>query len=652
MTLLFPAWIFRSKTSIHSESSLPLFSAKEVLPLSLDYFSTPGGPPPPSARVHHKVKYQPRPHLGVCDVWKYGYIVASKAIEITSDVLLHSIRGPRRKSWGIEMTVISAFMRGLAQHSSLVDLMTIRLFMSLGGLAPLPSDALVTPLTFRVRKHNLRGFLAKLDAAETGSRKLSGEWVVGRSTWQRLQTEWNANSNPTEGNAKFRQNHKERVVYYVHGGGFYSMSAAALRSISIPLSKHTDSRVFALDYRLAPETIFPGPLHDVVCGYLRLIDDLQIPPQNVILCGDSAGGGLCLALLMYLRDNAYPAPSGAILMSPWVDLTMSCESWASNCCYDIVPFPSVDNHLHPILLYLGERLEQYLTHPYASPLFGDLTGLPPLLLQSGDAEVLRDEIILFAHKAKLAGVEICHEMYADCVHASQIFPFLPTTQQAFMSIRRYVRDILPKIQLGSPQPLKAIAERGLASELVSDKATVVRGDGVVTDIGMDGVLDKLGGVQENFGEGQDIYGVANQRNLPSWGPILPITSMTDSKPAGDVENGEDGEEIKGVSNSASRPKAPARTNTMSGIRHMGSAVSFLVRSASGNGCCESASDEAEASPAVISSQGSRSSGPITPDRPTSSPPRRSGSLSHADIQSSLDSIMHVVSASILGQFAI
>lgn len=74
----------------------------------------------------------------------------------------------------------------------------------------------------------------------------------------------------------------------------------------------------ALDYRLAPETRFPGPLHDVVAAYFRLVNELRIPPENIIVSGDSAGGALSLALLMYLRDNAYPLPSGAILMSPWV----------------------------------------------------------------------------------------------------------------------------------------------------------------------------------------------------------------------------------------------------------------------------------------------------------------------------------------------
>jgi len=101
-----------------------------------------------------------------------------------------------------------------------------------------------------------------------------------------------------------------------------------------------------------------------------------------------------------------------------VDLTMSCESWDSNAPYDVVPFPAADNHMNPIALYLGENIEMYLTHPYASPLFGDFKDLPPLLIQAGDAEVLRDEIILLAHKATLAGVQVRHELYDDAVKLS------------------------------------------------------------------------------------------------------------------------------------------------------------------------------------------------------------------------------------------
>lgn len=229
------------------------------------------------------------------------------------------------------------------------------MLMGLGGLVPIPSDALVTPVTFRVQKRGLRGILADFDSKENGFRELSGEWVVGKRTWQRLQSEWKAARKAHRGiNETKHHRKKERVILYIHGGkpdtqiacayvilmsgagAYYLSSAAAQRLISIPLSKYTDARVFgvlkcisllpcrfpdrfsALDYRLAPETRFPGPLHDAVAGYLRLVEDLHIPAENIIISGDSAGGGLALALLMYLRDENYPMPGGAILMSPWV----------------------------------------------------------------------------------------------------------------------------------------------------------------------------------------------------------------------------------------------------------------------------------------------------------------------------------------------
>jgi acetyl esterase/lipase len=242
-------------------------------------------------------------------------------------------------------------------------------------------------------------------------------------------------------------------------GAYYTGSATTQRLLTIPLAKYTESRVFGtisllllfvfltrisvLDYRLAPETQFPGPFHDVVIGYMRLIEDLHIPPANIMIAGDSAGGALALALLMYLRDNAYPVPRAAVLMSPWVgrcldflvwrstkqasDKTMSCESWDTNASFDVIPGLSglPDDEMNPIHLYLGEQMQNYITHPYVSPLFGNLKGLPPLLIQAGEAEVLRDEITLLARKAALAGVFVRHEVYEDAVSQDLFFaPFL------------------------------------------------------------------------------------------------------------------------------------------------------------------------------------------------------------------------------------
>ena len=147
---------------------------------------------------------------------------------------------------------------------------------------------------------------------------------------------------------------------------------------------------------------------------MRLLD-LNIPAENIVVAGDSAGGGLTMALLMYLRDNSYPLPSGAILFSPWVDLTMSCNSWDTNAAYDIVPAPSPGDHLNPIYCYLGDNIQSLIVHPYASPLFGEFHDLPPLLIQAGESEVLRDEISLLAHKARAAHVPVRYELYEDGV---------------------------------------------------------------------------------------------------------------------------------------------------------------------------------------------------------------------------------------------
>jgi len=214
----------------------------------LNYYAKPGVAPP-SARMDPSLKLQERRPVRLWHMWKYGFVVATKgklyvflvllfshlelalATEVTVDIVLHNLWGPRRKSWGIEMTIINSLMRDAGRHSALVDVVcsggsllsaafwfqmmqgTIRLLISLVGLVPLPSDALVTPVKFPVRRRNLRGILAEFDKLETGTRELSGEWVVGRKTWQRLQHEWKHSEDTPHSSRK-----GGRVVLYIHGG--------------------------------------------------------------------------------------------------------------------------------------------------------------------------------------------------------------------------------------------------------------------------------------------------------------------------------------------------------------------------------------------------------------------------------------------------
>ncbi|KAG1889456.1 Alpha/Beta hydrolase protein [Suillus subluteus] len=494
---------------------------------------------PASARLDLSLKATNGFTMKVWDVWKYPAFAFNKASSLALDVISHHVWGPRRKSWGIEMTILSSLMRDVSRHSALADITMVRKAMGIGGLVPLPSDALVTPVTFRVRKRNLRGILETCDAMEDENRELSGEWIIGKRLWQSLQSDYKSTRKTGE-EASFVDQTKidydyrkgqSRVILYIHGGAYYSSSAAAQRMLTIPLSKYTNARVFAIDYRLAPETVFPGQLHDVVSTYFRLTDDLRVPPENLVVAGDSAGGALGLALLLYLRDNGYTLPGGALLFSPWVDLTLSCESWDTNAAYDIIPTPGPTGHLHPVIMYLGDALEQYITHPYASPLFGKFDGLPPMLIQCGDAEVLYDEIVLLSHKASLAGVQVQLETYEDAVHVFQAFPFLNVATTAFISCREFVRYKLPRIQSHSPQVLDNDTEICLENDTDNDNVRVVRGDGVETNSGWQEVQEQM--ARENIDTSYEAQ--LSSTVPPSWGRTWVDLELTPNSSGSEAE---------------------------------------------------------------------------------------------------------------------
>ncbi|KIJ66190.1 hypothetical protein HYDPIDRAFT_26560 [Hydnomerulius pinastri MD-312] len=547
--------------AVNAPSSAALSQRKSLTNLLRDYDNP--GVLPPTARIDRSLKLQNHFSMKLWDAWKYPVFAVNKASSLTRDIIVHHIWGPRRRTWGIEMTIISSMMRDVSRHSALADIAMVRMLMGLSGLVPLPVDALVTPVTFRVPKRNLRGILAALDAQENGTRELSGEWIVGKKLWQTMQSDYKSfnklgdehssldDSFNSDGFSSPRKRHS-RVILYVHGGAYYSSSAAAQRVITIPMSKYTDTRVFAIDYRLAPETCFPGPLHDVVTAYFRLTDDLQVPAENIVVAGDSAGGGLCLALLFYLRDYSYSLPGGAILFSPWVDLTLSCPSWDINAAFDIVPTPGPTAHLHPVVMYLGEGLEEYVAHPYASPLFGKFEGLPPLLIQCGEAEVLRDEIGLLALKASLAGVHVQHEIYEDAVHVFQSFPFLSSANEAFVSCREFVRHRLPEIQTLTPKILGNVCEARLGDEMDNENVRVVRGDGVETSTGRHDAEQQMKQEREHA-----------DQELPSWGPTRQFRDTAPTYDSSDTDpEGSD--------------SATAYTNSPSSLRRIKSTISVLV----------------------------------------------------------------------------
>ena len=208
----------------------------------------------------------------------------------------------------------------------------------------------------------------------------------------------------------------------------------------------------AVNYRLCPENIFPAALHDAVAAYQYLTLDLGVPASSIVLGGDSAGGGLCSALLLYLRDSGLPLPAGAILLSPWVDLTASLGSWVVNRAIDYISdgrrLDETETGRDSIpALYIGQaNFPAKLDNPYVSPVLADLAGLPPLLIQSGEVEVLRDEHTLLAQRAQRAGVRATHEILGGGVHVPHSFRSTPIAKAALARIGHFTRNLPPSAE--------------------------------------------------------------------------------------------------------------------------------------------------------------------------------------------------------------
>jgi phosphinothricin tripeptide acetyl hydrolase len=224
-----------------------------------------------------------------------------------------------------------------------------------------------------------------------------------------------------------------RAIVYLHGGGYATGSLDAARALFTHLARATRARLLAVDYRLAPEHPFPAAVDDAVTAY-RFAISAGCVPEATALCGDSSGGGLALATLVALRDLGETLPRTAVCISPWTDLTLSGTSLQANRDAD----PMVNASTLGLMAdaYLGEVDRR---SPTASPLFADLAGLPPLLVQVGSSELLLDDTTRFAKRAKAAGVDVTLEIWDDVVHVWHSFAdFLPEAREAVAQIGTYV----------------------------------------------------------------------------------------------------------------------------------------------------------------------------------------------------------------------
>lgn len=230
---------------------------------------------------------------------------------------------------------------------------------------------------------------------------------------------------------------QDQLIIYLHGGAYATCSSTTHQDLISRLSLASEAAALGVDYRLAPEHVFPSAVEDSVAAYKWALGH-GFEPGNIVLAGDSAGGGLVISVLLAARDSALPLPAAGVCFSPWVDLECSGESMSGN------------DHLDVFIKYGGlfARAQSYLgeadpRHPWASALYADLHGLPPLLIHVGSVETLLDDSTRLAVLAEDSGVEVTLKIWDDMVHVWQIFAsVLPEGQQSIEESGQFIREKL------------------------------------------------------------------------------------------------------------------------------------------------------------------------------------------------------------------
>lgn len=227
---------------------------------------------------------------------------------------------------------------------------------------------------------------------------------------------------------------RDKVILFFHGGGYVAGSLHSHQDLIGRLAKATGFDVLAVDYRLAPEHPFPAALEDALISYEYLCK--QISPKNIFVAGTSAGGGLTLSLLLKLIDRKEELPRGAICLSPWVDLSLTGKTLKTNEGKDIL---HAENLQQAASIYLAGHNPK---DPLASPLYGKLEGLPPLLIQVGSRELFLDEIERFSIKAKESKVKVDLQVFDEMIHTWQLFSSqVPEGEQALEKIGDFVLNM-------------------------------------------------------------------------------------------------------------------------------------------------------------------------------------------------------------------
>ena len=228
----------------------------------------------------------------------------------------------------------------------------------------------------------------------------------------------------------------DKVILQLHGGGYVARIKNAYYNMAVNYSEAGHGlSVLSPDYRVASEAKYPGALEDAVASYQWLLDH-GFKGEQIILGGDSAGGGLAIALTMYLRDHNMPLPCGIVAMSPWADLTLSGESYTLN--YELDPL--FGNSKQTMIYESDYPGDHDKKDPYISPIYGNFHDFPPMLIQVGTTEMLFSDSVTVASMADIAGAEVRLSIYDDMFHVFQLAGKLfPEAKKAWEEIEQFIQ---------------------------------------------------------------------------------------------------------------------------------------------------------------------------------------------------------------------
>ncbi|KAF9107023.1 hypothetical protein BGX27_008915 [Mortierella sp. AM989] len=382
--------------------------------------------------------------------------------------------GPPKPSWSFRMTLTITLLRSFISHLNEVPIKESQAMSrsSYENIPINPLDILTNAIISNIYREKASEHIERLlDQRGIDSVKLGWDWKNDPKAQEPLEAEW------TETKIKNEKYSEGRTVLYLHGGGYILGAIQTHRWATSAMARLGGSKAFSIEYRLAPDSPFPAALVDVLAAYLYLLNppaDAGIAPvdsKNIVIMGDSAGGGLAFATMLAIRDAGLPMPGGIIGISPWLDLLHSMPSVLTNVYSDYLPVAGFTQGGQGSLKEISKLAatvdsnEMFLHHPelpeiqyyasnavldctYVSPLLEkNLEGTCPMLVIIGDGEMLRDEALVFANKNEGA-LQLL--VYDDMPHVFPMFDFLPCASHALQQ----AGDFILQVTAGSQEVIK------------------------------------------------------------------------------------------------------------------------------------------------------------------------------------------------------